>query len=66
MYIHHAPGANPANGPGQSTHERRNDGIAYPGPVGEQLEYWQVGMDWDNPPAGNTTRRWTGSSARRL
>ena len=51
MFIHHAPGANPANRPGQSTHERRNDGIAYPGPVGEQLEYWQVGMDWDNPPA---------------
>ena len=51
MCIHHAPGANPANRPGQSTHERRNDGIAYPGPVGEQLEYWQVGMDWDNPPA---------------
>ena len=43
MFIHHAPGANPANRPGQSTHERRNDGIAYPGPLGEQLEYSQVG-----------------------
>jgi len=47
----HEPGANPANPPGRSTHERRNDGVAYPGPAGEQLEYWQVGMDWDNPPA---------------
>src|SRR5689334_3020507 len=50
-FIHHVPGANPANKPGQSTHERRNDGVAYPGPVGAQLEYWQVGMDWNNPPA---------------
>jgi hypothetical protein len=47
----HEPWANPANPPGRSTHERRNDGVAYPGPPGEQLEYWQVGMDWDNPPA---------------
>ena len=41
----------PGEPPGRSTHERRNDGVAYPGAVGEQLEYWQVGMDWDNPPA---------------
>jgi hypothetical protein len=42
---------NPANQPGRSTHERRNDGVAYPGQPGDQLEYWQVGMDWTNPPA---------------
>ena len=40
---------NPANRPGQSTHERRNDGVAYRGPVGMPLRYWQVGMDWDIP-----------------
>jgi Putative peptidoglycan binding domain len=51
MFKNHVPGANPANPPGHSTHERKNDGVAYPGPSGEQLEYWQVGMDWDNPPA---------------
>ena len=50
-FIHHRPGYNPANPPGRSTHERRNDGVAYPGNPGGQLEYWQVGMDWNNPPA---------------
>lgn len=45
------PGFNPANPPGFSTHERNNDGIAYPVARGAQLESWQVGMDWDNPPA---------------
>ncbi len=45
------PGFNPANPPGKSTHERRNDGVAYPGKPGDQLEYWQIGMDWNNPPA---------------
>lgn len=47
----HKAGFNPANPPGFSTHERHNDGVAYPGPRGAQLEWWQVGMDWDNPPA---------------
>lgn len=41
------PGFNPANPPGRSTHELRSDGVAYPGPVGRRLRYWQVGMDWD-------------------
>jgi putative peptidoglycan binding protein len=50
-FCQHKPGFNPANPPGYSTHERRNDGIAYPVPRGAQLEWWQVGMDWDNPPA---------------
>lgn len=40
---------NPANRPGESTHERRNDGVAYRGPVGMPLRYRQVGMDWDIP-----------------
>src|SRR4051794_20298441 len=47
----HKAGFNPANPPGFSTHERHNDGIAYPVPRGTALEWWQVGMDWDNPPA---------------
>lgn len=38
---------NPANRPGQSTHERRSDGVAYPGPVGRLLRSWQVGQDWE-------------------
>jgi peptidoglycan hydrolase-like protein with peptidoglycan-binding domain len=40
---------NPANPPGFSTHERRNDGTAYPGRRGSLLEDWQVGMDWSPP-----------------
>ncbi len=42
------PGYNPANPPGLSTHERRNDGVAYPGPARFPLPYWCVGMDWEN------------------
>src|SRR5204862_7988854 len=51
MFKNGVANANPANPPGRSTHERRNDGIAYPGAPGAHLEYWQVGMDWNNPPA---------------
>jgi hypothetical protein len=40
-----------ANRPGFSTHERRNDGTAYPGRRGARLEDWQVGMDWNMPDA---------------
>jgi hypothetical protein len=43
------PGCNPANPPGRSTHELRNDGVAYPGPSGMKLEYWQCGIDSSNP-----------------
>jgi peptidoglycan hydrolase-like protein with peptidoglycan-binding domain len=50
-WIHHRPGYNPANPPGFSTHERRNDGVAYKGPRGMTLRYWQVGMDWSNSDA---------------
>lgn len=42
---------NDANPPGFSTHERRNDGTAYPGRRGSRLEPWQVGMDWNLPSA---------------
>jgi hypothetical protein len=59
-FVNHEPNANPANPPGKSTHERRNDGVAYPGPAGEELEYWQVGMDWDNPPAAAAAARTLG------
>ncbi len=45
------PGYNPANPPGLSTHEQRNDGVAYPVPRGAPLAYWQVGMDWSNSGA---------------
>ncbi len=44
-------GGTPANKPGFSTHERRNDGTAYPGRRGARLEDWQVGMDWSPPGA---------------
>ena len=44
-------GGNDANPPGFSTHERRNDGTAYPGRRGSRLEDWQVGMDWNLPSA---------------
>lgn len=47
-WVARRPGFNPANPPGRSTHERRNDGVAYKGPVGMPLRYWQVGMDWSN------------------
>lgn len=38
-------GTNPANPPGRSTHELRSDGVAYRGPVGRPLAYWQLGLD---------------------
>ncbi len=37
--------AGKANPPGRSTHECKSDGVAYRGPVGRQLEGWQVGVD---------------------
>lgn len=48
MKLRGVPGfgwANPANRPGQSSHERRSDGVAYPGPVGRLLEWWGTGID---------------------
>lgn len=34
-----------SNPPGRSTHELRSDGVAYGGPVGRHLEWWQQGID---------------------
>lgn len=34
-----------ANPPGRSTHELRSDGVAYRGPIGRKLEWWQEGID---------------------
>jgi hypothetical protein len=34
-----------ANPPGRSTHELRSDGVAYAGPIGRELEWWQQGID---------------------
>lgn len=45
------PGYNPANRPGGSTHELRNDGVAYPGAYGAPLEDWKVGIDSNNASA---------------
>lgn len=39
------PGYNPANKPGQSTHELCSDGVPYAGPVGRKLVWWQCGID---------------------
>lgn len=36
---------NPANPPGRSTHELRSDTVAYKGPLGRQLQWWQQGID---------------------
>lgn len=34
-----------ANPPGRSTHELRSDGVAYYGPIGRHLDWWQQGID---------------------
>jgi len=47
-WLRRLPGFNPANRPGTSTHELRSDSIAYPGPTGRKLEWWQCGMDIDD------------------
>jgi lysozyme len=36
---------NPANQPGSSSHEQLSDGRAFPGPVGRQLRWWELGID---------------------
>lgn len=49
-WVARRPGFNPANPPGRSTHERRNDGVAFAGPVGMWLPYYKVGIDNSNSP----------------
>jgi hypothetical protein len=41
---------NPANPPGASSHELFSDAVAFPGPVGRKLEWWELGLDSDNAP----------------
>lgn len=46
-FIRGLPGFNPANRPGTSTHECRNDGVAYSWwPWGARIPWWAVGQDW--------------------
>lgn len=47
-WIHRLPGFSPANRPGTSTHELRSDSIAYAGPTGRVLAWWECGMDVDD------------------
>jgi hypothetical protein len=47
-WIARKAGFNPANPPGRSTHELRSDGVAYRGPVGRPLSWWQLGIDVTN------------------
>lgn len=46
LYAHLPPGQ--ANPPGRSTHELRSDAVAYRGPVGRPLRWWQCGLDLDD------------------
>lgn len=46
IYAHYPPGV--ANPPGRSTHELFSDGVAFAGPVGRRLFYWQCGIDVDD------------------
>jgi peptidoglycan hydrolase-like protein with peptidoglycan-binding domain len=45
-FAHYPPGV--ANPPGRSTHELRSDGVAYAGPAGRPLFWWQCGIDVDD------------------
>jgi hypothetical protein len=47
-WISHRVGFNPANPPGRSSHELHSDGVAYRGPVGRPLSWWQLGLDVTN------------------
>lgn len=45
-WLQRAPGANPANPPGRSTHELKSDGVAYPSVnPGRDLPWWGQGFD---------------------
>lgn len=46
IYANYPPGV--ANPPGRSTHELRSDGVAYLGPAGRPLFWWQCGIDVDD------------------
>lgn len=51
--LYHTLPPGTANSPGRSTHELRSDGVAYAGPVGRELEWWQQGIDVND---GDVTR----------
>ena len=60
-YLRGVPGCNPANPVGRSTHELRNDGVAFRGPMGMALRHWQLGIDSSNARAlirEGTARGW--------
>lgn len=40
------------NKPGRSTHEQFSDAVAYAGPVGRSLAWWEIGFDVDAAAAG--------------
>jgi hypothetical protein len=46
IYANYPPGV--ANPPGRSTHEKYSDGVAYLGPIGRPLLWWQCGIDVDD------------------
>jgi lysozyme len=45
-----AGSCNPANRPGQSSHEQRSDASAFPGPVGRELQWYELGLDVSAAP----------------
>lgn len=48
-WLRRTPGCNPANPPGFSTHELRNDGAAYSQwKRGARIPWWAVGIDVDD------------------
>lgn len=51
------------NRPGQSTHEQRSDGRAYPGPVGRKLADFECGMDWPDAAIPAVMRAFTAIGA---
>lgn len=57
-WLAHKAGFNPANPPGRSTHELRSDGVAYRGPVGRPLAWWQLGLDFDDR-GSEALRQWS-------
>lgn len=50
IYASSPPGV--ANPPGRSTHELRSDGVAYAGPIGRRLDWWQNGVDVNDVDVG--------------
>ena len=64
-FVRGLPGYLPANPPGRSTHELRSDGVAYPGPVGRRLKWWQLGMDTSDAPRLRRVLRRLGYAAWR-